>query len=98
MAFKLLLCSIPSSYSTPTVAPLFDQYAHLYRRDDTFTTDVCTISIQTTVYVSVDGSSLTTLSSMVGPRPTGIPGDTGMSTGTDPTGGHSGTGNSGGQR
>lgn len=88
--------SVSSPSTIPTKAPLLNHYARLNRRD-TFSSNVCPIDIQTTIYISVDGTTTQTLFTTSGPRPTGIPGDTGTSTGTDPTGGRSGTGTSGGQ-
>lgn len=69
---------------------------NLYRRGS-FTSNICPINTQTTVFVSVDGSSTRTLSTTSGPRPTGIPGDTGTSDGNDPNGGSTDSGSSSGQ-
>ncbi|KAG8815039.1 hypothetical protein FRC18_001678 [Serendipita sp. 400] len=73
--------SYSSSQVIPTAAPAILNSLH---RRGSFSSNVCPISTQTTIFVSVDGTSTFTVSSTVGPRPTGIPGDTGTSDGGDP--------------
>ncbi|KAG8812111.1 hypothetical protein FRC19_003368, partial [Serendipita sp. 401] len=75
--------SYSSSRVIPTAAPAIPNSPQLHRRGS-FSSNVCPISTQTTIFVSVDGTSTFTVSSTVGPRPTGIPGDTGTSDGGDP--------------
>ncbi|KAG8793487.1 hypothetical protein FRC17_008447, partial [Serendipita sp. 399] len=77
----------------PTTAPVV---SNVLQRRGSFTSNVCPISIQTTIIISVDGTSTVTVSSIVGPRSTGIPGDTGTSDGVDPSGGSTDNGTVGG--
>lgn len=87
--------SLVVNRSAPDSVPTALRVAH--QRRGTFTSNVCPINTQTTVFVSVDGSNTITLSSTVGPRATGIPGDAGTSDGADSSGNSSGTLNTGGE-
>lgn len=52
-----------------------------------FTSNVCPISTQTTIFISVAGTSTVTVSTQVGTRATRIPGDVGTDDGGSPGGG-----------
>lgn len=98
-SFPSRASSSPASLVTPAPFSIDRRDIHDFRLEkrDTFTSNVCPISTQTTIFISVDGSSTSTLSTVIGPRPTGIPGDAGTSDGTDPTGGSTDPGTTSGQ-